>query len=108
MLGTLVGASRLPLRKWVVGIYLMTIRLKGVISMKLRCDLGITLESAWFMAQRIREGWFGGQPQSGESEVDYSYFGTKDRKKPRNKRDGKRGPSGQLLCSACRSANQGV
>ena len=94
-LGTAMEGSPLPLRKWVVGVYLMTTSLKGVSSMKLHRDLGITQKSAWFMAQRIREGWAQGQQLSGEVEVDESYFGGKDRNRPEHKRAGKRGPSGK-------------
>ena len=54
---TSMERSKIPLRKWVIGIYLMTTNLKGVSSMKLHRDLGISQSAAWFMAQRIREGW---------------------------------------------------
>ncbi|MXW28844.1 MAG: transposase [Chloroflexi bacterium] len=70
--GTVMESSRLPLRTWVVGIYLMTTSPKGVSSMKLHRDLGITQKAAWFMAQRIRKGWMNGQRHSGELEVDES------------------------------------
>lgn len=94
-LGTVMESSRLPLRKWVVGIYLMTTSLKGVSSMKLHRDLGITQKSAWFMAARIREGWMQGQQIGGVVEVDETYFGGKDKNRPAHKRGGKRGPSGK-------------
>ena len=34
--------SNLPLRKWVVALYLLSTNLKGVSSMKLHRDLGVT------------------------------------------------------------------
>ena len=46
--GTVMAGSPLPLRKWVYAIYLDTTSLKGVSSMKLHRDLGITQKSAWF------------------------------------------------------------
>ena len=49
--------SRLPLRKWVFAMYLMTASLKGVPSMKLHLDLKITRKTAWYLAQRIRQPW---------------------------------------------------
>ena len=48
-------ASRMPLRKWAVAFYLFATNLKGVSSMKLHRDLGITQKSAWYLAHRIRE-----------------------------------------------------
>ena len=35
----------------------MTTSLKVVSSMKLHRDLGISQPTAWFMAQRLHEGW---------------------------------------------------
>ena len=55
--GTAMECSNLSLRKWAFGVYLMSTSLKGVSSMKLHRDLGITQKTAWFMAHRIREGW---------------------------------------------------
>ena len=40
--GTVIQSSKLPLRKWNFAMYLMTISLKGVSSMKLHRDLGIS------------------------------------------------------------------
>ena len=55
--GTVMQSSKLSLQKWAFGIYLLSTNLKGVSSMKLHRDLGITQKSAWMMAQKIREGW---------------------------------------------------
>ncbi len=97
-LGTIMESSRLPLRKWVVGLYLMTTSLKGVSSMKLHRDLGITQKSAWFMAQRIREGWLTGRREmTGKIEVDETYIGGKERNKHPRRRSGIRGPSGKAI-----------
>lgn len=75
--GTVMEHSNIPLRKWVIGIYLMITNVKGVSSMKLHRDLGITQKSAWFMAQRIREGWANDapQPMEGPVEVDETFIG---------------------------------
>ena len=52
--------------------YLMTTSLKGVSSMKLHRDLGVTHATAWFMAYRIREAWSeaSGDPFFGPVEAD--------------------------------------
>lgn len=77
--GTVMAGSPLPLLTWLYAIYLDCTSLKGVSSMKLHRDLGITQKSAWHMQQRIREAFadhrnvrFGGPV-----EVDESYFGGK-------------------------------
>ena len=49
--------SNLSLSKWAVAFYLVTTNLKGVSSMKLHRDLGITQKADWFMGHRIRETW---------------------------------------------------
>lgn len=96
-IGTVMERSHIPLRKWVVGLYLLTTSLKGVSSMKLHRDLGITQSSAWFMSQRIREGWETDPQQrlTGTVEIDESYFGGKDRNRPKHMRTGERGVAGK-------------
>lgn len=80
--GTLMNGSPLPLLKWVYAIYLDTTSLKGVASMKLHRELGITQKTAWFMQQRIREAFEGLGPKvamKGPVEVDETYVGGKAR-----------------------------
>ena len=88
--GTVMQSSKLPLRKWVIGIYLMSTSLKGVSSMKLHRDIGITQKTAWMMAQKIREGWADGSsgPMGGTVEVDETYIGGKRENMPLAKRKG--------------------
>ncbi len=52
--GTVMERSKISLQKWAIAIYLHLSSLKGVSSMKLHRDLGITQKSAWFMLHRIR------------------------------------------------------
>ena len=74
--GTVMQSSRVPFRKWIFAMYLMTTSLKGVSSMKLHRDLSISQPTAWFMAQRIREGWEDGSDLfCGTVEVDETYMG---------------------------------
>lgn len=76
--GTVMEGSNLPVRKWVIAIYLMSTNLKGVSSMKLHRDLGITQKTAWMMAQKVRQGWTEGKGMlSGIVEVDETYLGGK-------------------------------
>ena len=75
--GTVMAGSPLPLLKWLYAIYLDVTSLKGVSSMKLHRDLGITQKTAWYMQQRIREAFAheGENVFSGPVEVDEAYFG---------------------------------
>ena len=80
--GTVMAGSPLPLLKWLYAIYLDTTSLKGVASMKLHRDLGITQKTAWFMQQRIREAFSEAGPpvlMQGPVEVDETYVGGKAR-----------------------------
>lgn len=55
--GTAIEHSRVPLRKWAIAIYLCATGIKGVSSMKLHRDLGVTQRTAWFMLHRLRKAW---------------------------------------------------
>ena len=55
--GTIMEASNVGYRLWAVAIYLVLTNLKGISSMKLHRDLGVTQSTAWFMLHRIREAF---------------------------------------------------
>ena len=79
--------SNIGYRDWAIAIYLMSTNLKGLSSMTLHRDLGITQKSAWFMLHKIREAWDDAQgPFDGEVEVDESYFGGKEPNKHASKK----------------------
>ncbi len=81
--GTALEGSKVPLRKWVFAIYLEVTSLKGVSSMKLHRDLGVTQKTAWFMLHRLREAWAEdkAEPFDGPVEVDETYMGGLERNK---------------------------
>lgn len=85
---TVMQSSRLPLQKWVIAMYLMLTDLKGVSSMKLHRDLGITQKSAWLLSQKIRQGFIndGEIKISGSIEVDETYIGGLEKNKHASKR----------------------
>ena len=96
--GTLMAGSPLPVRTWVYAIYLDCTSLKGVSSMKLHRDLGVSQKSAWFMQQRIREAFRAEGPVVflGPVEVDETYFGGREKNKHESKKlRAGRGPVGK-------------
>ena len=99
--GTVMESSHIPLRKWVIGIYLVNTSLRGINSMQMKRALGITQKSAWFMLHRIREAWnWDDVPYYGKFdgpvEVDETYIGGKERNKHESKKtNAGRGPVGK-------------
>ncbi len=102
--GTVMESSNLGYQTWAVAIYLLTTSLKGVSSMKLHRDLGITQKTAWHLAHRIRESWeTQGVAFAGPVEVDETYIGGRERNRhaSRRLRLG-RGPVGMVPVAGAR------
>lgn len=81
-------SSKLGLRKWAIAIYMMTIGIKGTSSMKLYRKVGIRQATAWFLMQRIREGFIEGYnlPFPGPVEADETAVGGKRKNMSKAKR----------------------
>ena len=53
--GTIFERSHIPLHKWLYAMYLLVTARKGISSLQLAKEIGVTQKSAWFMLQRLRE-----------------------------------------------------
>jgi len=84
-IGTIFEESKIPLRKWLMAIHLMTSSKKGISSHQIARELGITQKSGWFLCHRIREA-MRQEPMAGllkgTVEADETYVGAR---KPRYK-----------------------
>jgi transposase-like protein len=74
--GTIFERSHVPLHKWVYAMYLLVTARKGISSLQLGKEIGITQKSAWFVLHRLREAC-GTQIEmlKGTVEVDETFFG---------------------------------
>jgi transposase-like protein len=86
--GTIMERSHIPLDKWLLTMYLLTTARKGISSLQLAKEIGITQKSAWFLLQRIREAC--GKKRDDDDhngflcgivEADEAYFGGKESNK---------------------------
>jgi transposase-like protein len=77
-IGTIFEDSPLPLWKWFLAIYILTAHKKGISSLQLHRDIGVTQKTAWFMLHRIRYAVATNsfqKPLNGIVEMDETYFG---------------------------------
>jgi len=79
--GTIFEDSHIPLCKWLMASHLMMSSKKGMSSLQISRELGITPKSAWFLTHRIREALrkTDGDPLGGIVEADETYVGGKPR-----------------------------
>lgn len=87
--GTIFERSKIPLDKWVYAMYLLVTARKGISSMQLAKEIGVTQKTAWFMLGRLREAC--SAPDSidklkGIIEIDEAFFGGKEANKHERKK----------------------
>ncbi len=86
--GTIFEDSKISLQKWFAAIYLVTAHKKGISSLQLHRDLGITQKTAWFMLHRIRHtfGLKTNEKLVGVCEADETFIGGQEKNKHKSKR----------------------
>ncbi len=77
--GTVFENSKVPLSVWIAAGYLLSAHKKGISSLQLHRDLGITQKTAWFVLHRLRVIMGSPEPEPlvNVVEVDETYVGGK-------------------------------
>lgn len=87
--GTIFEDTKIPIRKWLAAIWLITSHKKGISSTALAKDIKVTQKTAWFMLHRLRhaaETKSFNAPLDGVIEADETFIGGKEKNKHASKR----------------------
>ena len=100
--------SKLSLSRWALAIYLLTSHPKGVSSVQLARDLGVTQKTAWHLAHRIRQAWASDPaPFAGPVEVDEAFIGGIEKNKHVSKKLHCGSAAGKTLVAGARDRQTG-
>jgi transposase-like protein len=88
-IGTIFENSKVPLQTWFAAMFLISSAKKGISSVQLSVQLGITQKTAWFVLHRIREmlkETSSTGTLNGMVEVDETYVGGKNKNRHADKK----------------------
>ena len=86
--GTIFEDSKIKLNLWFAAVYIATAHKKGISSLQLSRDLGVTQKTAWFMLHRIREMLSVKTPVllTGTTQADETFIGGKNKNRHADKK----------------------